>query len=124
MADGNIQQSEDRSIEKSANEGAAEQRPLEAIQAEIEASQQELGDIVAELAEKADVKKQTKRKVEATKADLATKPDELAEGARQTARQIAAQASQVAQEDPIRAVAAAFAGGLGYRCGSKRRLER
>jgi ElaB/YqjD/DUF883 family membrane-anchored ribosome-binding protein len=98
--------------EKSTNEGAAEQRSPEEIQAEIEASRQELGDTVAELAEKADVKKHTKRKIEATKADLASKKDELAHRSRQTAQQVAAQATQAAHDDPVRAAAAVFLGGL------------
>jgi ElaB/YqjD/DUF883 family membrane-anchored ribosome-binding protein len=97
---------------KPAENSEAEQRSPQEIQAEIEASRVELGDTVAELAEKADVKKQAKRKIDETKANVATKRDEIAQKAGQTAQQVASQATQAARENPVRAAAGAFVGGL------------
>jgi ElaB/YqjD/DUF883 family membrane-anchored ribosome-binding protein len=98
--------------QKPADDSDAAQRSPQEIQAEIEASREELGDTVAELADKADVKKQAKRKLDETKATVATRKDEVAQKAGETAQRVALQASQVAQDDPVRAVAAAFVGGL------------
>jgi ElaB/YqjD/DUF883 family membrane-anchored ribosome-binding protein len=66
---------------KTKADGAAEQRSPEEIQADIEQTREELGDTVGELAEKADVKKQAKRKVSQTKAKAAAKKDEVVEKA-------------------------------------------
>src|SRR5919107_157001 len=52
-----------------------------ALEAEIEATREELGDTVAELADKTDVKKQGKRKVARTKAKATAKKDEVKEKA-------------------------------------------
>ena len=104
----------------------------ERIEAEIEATRVQLGETAAELADKADVKKQAKRKVADTKVKASAKKDELKErataqkdaatakmgdvtpdSARAGARQTAAQAQYLARENPIQAAAiAAFAGGL------------
>ena len=116
-----------------------EERTPEEIQADIDATREDLGDTVAAIADKADVKKQTKRKVEETKAKATAKKDEVKqkaatqreattakvkeatpasaqEGAQQAteaAQQVAAQASQAARENPVHSAAiAGFAGGL------------
>jgi ElaB/YqjD/DUF883 family membrane-anchored ribosome-binding protein len=115
------------------------QRSPEEIVAEIETSREELGDTVAELADKADVKNQAKRKATETKAKATAKKQEVmkkaaaqketvarkakeaapasahdaAQQATQGAQQAASQAKQVAQENPIPAAAiGAFVGGL------------
>jgi ElaB/YqjD/DUF883 family membrane-anchored ribosome-binding protein len=117
----------------------SEERSPEEIQADIEATRQELGDTVADIADKADVKKQAKRKVTETKAKAAAKKDEVtekvtaqkdaaaakvktvapesaqdgAQHASQAAQQAAAQATQTARENPVPTAAlGAFAGGL------------
>lgn len=105
----------------------AEQRSPEEIQADIEQTREELGETVAEIADKADVKKQARRKVGETKAKAAAKKDEVkqkaatqkeavttkvkeatpdsaqegAQQATQTTRRVAAQASQAARENPV-----------------------
>jgi ElaB/YqjD/DUF883 family membrane-anchored ribosome-binding protein len=116
-----------------------EERSAEQIQAEIETTREEMGDTVAELADKADVKKQAKKKVAQTKAKATAKKEEVADkvtsqkdaaaskvkesapdsaqqGAQQaaeTAQHAAAQASQAARENPLPTAAiAAFTGGL------------
>jgi ElaB/YqjD/DUF883 family membrane-anchored ribosome-binding protein len=118
---------------------AGEQRSPEAIQADIETTREELGETVAEIADKADVKKQAKRKVAETKAKAAAKKDQVkqkataqkeaatakvrtaapesaqegAQQATQAAQQVTAQAGQTARENPVPTAAiAAFAGGL------------
>jgi hypothetical protein len=118
---------------------AAEEKTPAQIEAEIEATREELGDTVAELADKADVKKQAKRKVEQTKAKATAKkdqvkekaaaqkeattakvgaatPDSTQEGAQQAteaAQNAASQAAQAARENPVAAgVVGAFVGGL------------
>jgi ElaB/YqjD/DUF883 family membrane-anchored ribosome-binding protein len=117
----------------------AEQRSPEEIQADIETTREELGETVAEIADKTDVKKQAKRKVAETKAKATAKKEEVkqkataqkeaatakvktatpesaqdgAQQATQAAQQVAAQATQTARENPVPTAAiAAFAGGL------------
>jgi ElaB/YqjD/DUF883 family membrane-anchored ribosome-binding protein len=109
-----------------------EPRDPEQIKKEIEETREELGDTVAAVAEKADVKKQAKAKVADVKQQAAEKvsgvkekaagtkeqvsakaqeatPETAAAGARQTSQQVA----QVARENPIHAAAGtAFALGL------------
>ena len=117
-----------------AGNGAEEKSP-EQIEAEIEATREDLGGTVAELGDKADVKKQAKKKAAETKAKAAAKKDEIkqaaaaktqavtgkvkeaapesAQEASQTAQHAAAQATQAASKNPVSAVAiGAFAGGL------------
>jgi uncharacterized protein (TIGR03382 family) len=53
-------------------------RSPEEIRAEIEATREELGDTVAAVAEKTDVKKQAKARVEDAKAQAAANPAPLA----------------------------------------------
>jgi ElaB/YqjD/DUF883 family membrane-anchored ribosome-binding protein len=127
------------STKKSKADDPTGQRPPEEIQAEIEATREELGETVAEIAEKTDVKKQAKRKVAETKAKATAKKDEViekatakkdevagkvseaapesaqegAQQATQSAQQVAAQATHAARENPVPAAAiGAFAGGL------------
>jgi hypothetical protein len=59
-----------------------EQRSPEEIEADIERTRREMGDTVAAVAEKADVKTQAKAKVEDAKARLKAKaPDSAGDGA-------------------------------------------
>jgi hypothetical protein len=59
-----------------------EERTPEQIEAEIEQTRRDLGDTVAAVAEKADVKSQAKAKVEETKARLKAKaPSSAGDGA-------------------------------------------
>ena len=109
-----------------------QQSSAERLEAEIEATRGQLGETAAELAAKADVKKQAKRKVADTKVKASAKKDELKErataqraaatakmgdvtpdSARAGVQQTAAQAQYLARGNPIQAAAiAAFAGGL------------
>jgi ferritin-like metal-binding protein YciE len=68
-------------MESAKAAGEAESKSPEQLQSEIEATREELGDTVAELADKADVKKQAKRKVADAKAKATAKQDELREKA-------------------------------------------
>jgi ElaB/YqjD/DUF883 family membrane-anchored ribosome-binding protein len=124
-----------RSSKPEAASGGGEERSPEQIEAEIEATREELGDTVAELADKADVKKQAKKKAAETKAKATAKaeevkekaaaqaetakakaPDAARDGAQQAtqgAQRATAQAAEWARENPIPAAAiAAFAAGL------------
>ena len=125
-------------------------RDPEQIKEEIEQTRAELGDTVAAVSEKTDVKKQAKRKVAETKAKAAAKTqdvkekaaakkDELADKAKeaapasaqegaqqasQTAQQTAQQVTQAAQENPVPpAAVGAFVGGLviGWMLGRRQR---
>jgi dsDNA-specific endonuclease/ATPase MutS2 len=83
----------------------------------IDATRQELGDTVAALSEKADIKAQAKQKLEDTKASVAGKKDQLLGKAREASPQAAvsaaSQASQRARQHPVPlAVAGAFATGF------------
>jgi len=125
-------------MESAKTTGEEEPRSPEQIEAEIEATREELGETVAELADKADVKKQAKRKVDETKAKVAAKKDEVKQKAAtqkedagvkvkqvapepaqervhqasQTAQQVA-QAGQAAGENPVpTAAVGAFVAGL------------
>ena len=116
-----------------------ESRSPEEIQADIETTREELGDTVGAIADKADVKKQAKRKVEETKAKASAKKDEIkdkatskaqeastkakeaapesaqagAQQASEAAQQAGQQALATARENPVAAAAgAAFAGGV------------
>jgi ElaB/YqjD/DUF883 family membrane-anchored ribosome-binding protein len=104
---------------------AEESRSPEEIQAEIEATREELGDTVGAIADKADIKKQAKRKVDQTKAKAAAKKQDISDKvddtkAKATAKKEelshkapAEQAIASAQENPVAAAAGgAFAAGL------------
>jgi ElaB/YqjD/DUF883 family membrane-anchored ribosome-binding protein len=113
---------------KSEPAGAGgEERSPEQIEAEIEATRQEVGKTAAELADKADVKKQAKDKVAETKAKAAAKGDEVKEKASAQKEKLATkvneatsmsmqdaaqQAAQVARENPVASVAFG-----GFACG-------
>ena len=85
-------------IESAKTTGDEQSRSPEHIEAEIEATREELGDTVAELADKADVKKQAKRKATEARAKATAKQDEL---------------RRKAAENPVQAAAiGAFVGGL------------
>jgi len=89
----------------------------EDIRREIESTREELGDTVAALAAKADVKAQAKQKIEDTKAAVTGKKDELMgkakEASPQTASTAATSVSQKARENPVPVTAAgAFAFGF------------
>jgi Protein of unknown function (DUF3618) len=87
----------------------------EQIREEIDATRQELGDTVAALSEKADVKAQAKHKLEDTKTLVAGKKDELLGKATEVSPEavvsVASQASHQARQSPL-AVAGAFAVGF------------
>jgi ElaB/YqjD/DUF883 family membrane-anchored ribosome-binding protein len=124
-----------RTTEPKAASGNGESRSPEQIQGEIEATREEMGDTVAELADKTDVKKQAKRKVAETKAKATAKKEEVqqkvaaqtetvtkkvkasspdsAQEAAGAAQAAAAQTTQAARENPVPTAAlAGFAGGL------------
>jgi ElaB/YqjD/DUF883 family membrane-anchored ribosome-binding protein len=62
-----------------------EQRSPEEIEADIERTRRDLGDTVAAVAEKADVKTQAKSKVDEVKARLTGKKDEVLNRTREAA---------------------------------------
>ncbi|MBV8947163.1 MAG: DUF3618 domain-containing protein [Solirubrobacterales bacterium] len=89
----------------------------EEIRQEIEATREELGDTVAAIAAKADVKSQAKQKIQDTKAAVTGRKNELLGKAKQASPQTASTAatsvSQKARENPVPAAAAgAFAFGF------------
>ena len=92
----------------------------EQIQRDIEQTREELGDTVEALAEKADVKAQAKRKVEATKTSVSEKKEQLLGRAKEaspdSAASAATQASEKARENPV-ALAAAGAFAFGFLAG-------
>ena len=89
------------------------------IRREIESTRQELGDTVAALSAKTDVKAQAKQKIEDTKTTVAEKKDELLGKAKEASPQSAATAasrSEQARQNPL-PVAAAGAFALGFLAG-------
>jgi len=76
--------------------GEAESKSPQQLEAEIEATRAELGDTVAELADKADVKKRAKRKVTEVKAKATAKQGELREKAAENPARAAAVGAAVA----------------------------
>jgi hypothetical protein len=105
-----------------------ESKSPQEIQAEIDATREELGDTVTAVAEKADVQKQAKDKVDEVKAQAEAKAAEAKEAATAKAEELAAkakeatpesaaagaeQAQQLARENPVPlAVAGAFLAGV------------
>jgi hypothetical protein len=81
----------------------AGERTPEQIEADIERTRREMGDTVAAVAEKADVKAQAKNKVEETRARITEKKDEVLHRTRSaapdSAGEGAAKAAQVAREN-------------------------
>jgi ElaB/YqjD/DUF883 family membrane-anchored ribosome-binding protein len=92
----------------------------EQIREEIEATRQELGDTVAALAQKADVKAQAKQKIEDAKASVSEKKDELFGKAREaspeSASTAASEVTRKARDNPL-PVAAAGAFVIGFLAG-------
>jgi peptidoglycan hydrolase CwlO-like protein len=91
-------------------EGVPQAGDPEAIRQEIEATREELGDTVAALAAKTDVKAQAKQKIEEKKAAVTGKKDELLGKAKQaspqTATSTATQVSVKARQNPVPTAAA------------------
>jgi ElaB/YqjD/DUF883 family membrane-anchored ribosome-binding protein len=92
-----------------ADPSAAGPREPEEIQREIEQTRDELGDTVAALAHKTDVKAQAKQKLDDTKASVSETKDRVfgkaKEASPDSASTAAAQASQKARENPMALVA-------------------
>ena len=89
----------------------------EQIRAEIEETRQELGDTIAALSAKTDVKARVKERVEETKANIADKREQITGKAREIspdgATAAASSATQAARSNPMPlAVAGAFMAGL------------
>jgi ElaB/YqjD/DUF883 family membrane-anchored ribosome-binding protein len=87
------------------------------LRREIETTREELGDTVAALAGKADVKAQAKQKLDDTKANITGKKDALLGKAKdvspQSAATAAGRASEKARDNPLPvAVAGGFAFGF------------
>jgi ElaB/YqjD/DUF883 family membrane-anchored ribosome-binding protein len=95
-------------------------REPEKIQREIEQTREELGDTVAALAHKTDVKAQAKQKVDETKASVSETKDRVfgkaKEASPDSAANAAAQVSQKARENPL-PVAAVGALAVGFLIG-------
>jgi len=96
----------------------------EQIQRDIERTREELGGTVEALAAKTDVKAQAKHKLEATKASLTDKREQLLGKAKEAspagAATVATQASRTARDNPL-PLAAAGAFALGFLIGRARR---
>ena len=78
----------------------SEEKSPEEIREEIEETREELGDTVAAVTEKTDVKKQAKAKVDDVKAQASAKADE----AKQKARELGDKAKSAAPETPAEGV--------------------
>jgi hypothetical protein len=97
-----------------------------ALRDEIERTRQDLGDTVAALAEKTDVKTRAKDKVSEVRQNVTEKKTELMDRARESspdgANSAAVQVRAKAQENPIPTAAlAAFVGGFLFGRITKRR---
>jgi uncharacterized protein YPO0396 len=97
----------------------------EQIREEIESTRQELGDTVAALSAKTDIKAQARQKIDETKAAVTSKKDELVGKAKEASPESAASAlsgaSNQARKNPLPAAAAgAFAFGFLAGRASKR----
>jgi replicative DNA helicase len=90
------------------------------IREQIEDTREELGDTVAALAAKADVKGQATQRIEAVKATVGTKKNDLVGKARQASPDKAimatSRASETARQNPV-PVAAAGAFAFGFLAG-------
>jgi ABC-type transporter Mla subunit MlaD len=89
---------------RSAGDGPATEP--EQIEAEIAQTREDLGDTVAALAEKADVKAHAKQKVDETRAAAKQKVEERRAAAQQKANETAAAARRTIQTAPERATQA------------------
>jgi ElaB/YqjD/DUF883 family membrane-anchored ribosome-binding protein len=111
------------------DEAGAQQQPPEdpaELRADIERTRQDLGDTVAALAEKTDVKARAKEKVSEVRNNVSEKRAELMGKARESspdgANSAAVQVRAKAQENPIPTAAlAAFVGGFLFGRITKRR---
>jgi ElaB/YqjD/DUF883 family membrane-anchored ribosome-binding protein len=94
--------SESKAANTAPNGGAtsAEEKSPEEIREEIEGTREELGDTVAAVTEKTDVKKQAQAKVEDVKAQASEKADE----AKQKAKELGDKAKAAAPESPSEGV--------------------
>ncbi len=103
-----------------AGSAVTETSDPEEIRREIEATREELGDTVAALAAKADVKTQARQKIEETKAAMTGKKDELLgkakAGSPQSAGAAASQVAQTARQNPV-PLAAGGVFALGFLAG-------
>ncbi len=96
--------------------GAKESREPEEIREDIEQTREELGDTVAAMAEKTDVKQQAQAKAEELKGQAGAKAKELSEKAKEVAPDSATegvqQVQQLAKENPMLAFAGVFLAGV------------
>jgi ElaB/YqjD/DUF883 family membrane-anchored ribosome-binding protein len=97
--------------------GAKESRDPEEIREDIEQTREELGDTVAAMAEKTDVKQQAKAKAEELKEQAGARAKELGDKAKEVTPDSAAegvqQAQQIAKENPVPlALVGAFVAGV------------
>ena len=110
-----------------ASAGAEPTTPeTEELQREIEQTREQLGDTVEALAAKTDVKAQAQQKIEATKATVAGKKDEILGKARQAspegASSAASAAADQARQNPVPTAAlGAFVTGFLFGRITKRR---
>jgi ElaB/YqjD/DUF883 family membrane-anchored ribosome-binding protein len=85
--------------------GAEESREPEEIREDIEQTREELGDTVAAMAEKTDVKRQAKAKAEELKGQAGAKAKELSDKAKEVAPDSPTegmqQAQRLAKENPM-----------------------
>ena len=103
--------------DQSAGRAQVDPNDPDEIRAQIEETRQELGDTVAALSAKTDVKAQAKERIEDTKAAIGQKRDEVIGKAREISPDSAVAAASTGRtkvaENPLPlAVAAAFAAGL------------
>ena len=115
------------SAAESGSKGMGEERSPEEIKAEIASTREELGDTVAALAEKADVKAQARKKVDETTAQVKQKVSgatgKAQDAAPESAGAAADQAKLAVQENPVpaAAVGALLLGFLiGWQLGKRR----
>jgi len=104
---------------RAAGTAVTESSDPDEIRQEIEATREELGETVAALAAKADVKTQAKQKIEDTKATIGGKKDQLLGKAKEASPDGASAATQVsvkARQNPV-PVAAVGAFAFGFLAG-------
>jgi hypothetical protein len=113
---------------RALDEGGAQQPPEDPalLRADIERTRRDMGDTVAALAEKTDVKARAKEKVSEVRNNVTEKRTELMGKARESspdgANSAAVQVRAKAQENPIPTAAlAAFVGGFLFGRVTKRR---
>lgn len=103
--------SEDKAAKPAANGGATgtEEKGPEEIREEIGGTREELGDTVAAVAEKTDVKKQAKARVDEAKLKAKELGDKAKASAPESPAEGVQQARTLAQQNPL-AIAAAAVG--------------